>query len=390
MKKKFFFSRIYAVILPMALLSACSKNADPEASLASEGSKSAKIVALGSNATEIAATPSLVFQSGFEPGSGNTNYPQIAANPTGQGEDILGNTLGLTSSDWTYHLELKTPVKYKLFRINYEGGTYTDRQAQIITNPVKNVNSNNSNTVLRYRLTNATIPEGNYMKGRVAAELFSQSLAPGATTADKAVASNVTEYYQKVKFYLPTDFDLLQSSTFPLPYTGDWLLLWEFRNHIPTTTGKDSRVAIYVTRANNTSTTKFHFIMTCDEMGVGGPPVNIWKDENFNYTINSGRWLEAEIYLKQGVGSAGRNYFAMRNVNANNTGTWYKLTDKYATNIHHNNTNPQGWNGWNPMKVYCSAPVLQPFQSAGKSFVMYWDDLEIQENKLPTPGAIAP
>ncbi|TCC88712.1 hypothetical protein EZ428_18930 [Pedobacter frigiditerrae] len=333
-----------------------------------------------------------MFRSGFEPGTGNTiDYPRMTGGShTGLGEDIQGFTTNFSYSKWVNDLETLQPSKYKLFRMNYEGGTYTDRRAEIIANPVKNVNSNNSNTVLRFRLTNATIPEGSYMKGRVAAELFSQSLAPGATTADKAVASNVTEYYQKVKFYLPTDFNLLQSSTFPVPYSGDWLLLWEFRNHIPTTTGKDSRVAIYVTRANNASTTKFHFIMTCDEMGVGGPPVNIWKDENFNYTINSGRWLEAEIYLKQGVGSAGRNYFAMRNVNANDTGTWYKLTDKYATNIHHNNTNPQGWNGWNPMKVYCSAPVLTPFQNAGKSFVMYWDDLEIRENQLPTPGAIAP
>ncbi|MFC4213569.1 hypothetical protein ACFOWA_20430 [Pedobacter lithocola] len=333
-----------------------------------------------------------IFQSGFEPGStANTNYPQIVANPTAQGEDIKGNTTGLMNSDWIYDLETKTPVKYKLFRMNYEMGTYTDRRAEIIPNSVKDVGSNNSDNILSFRLTNAVIPAGYTNKGRVAAELFSQSLAPGATTADLAVSSNIREYYQKVKFYLPNDFNLLQASTFPVPNAGDWLLLWEFRDHVPTTTGKDSRITIDITRPNNLSTTKFNFVVSCDEMGVNGAqPLNIWSVQNTNYKIPTGKWLEAEIYIKEGDAGTGRTYFAVREVNATNTGVWNKLCDKYATNIHRNNTSPTGYNGFNPMKLYCSEAVVKPFQVAGKSLQVYWDDLEMYENKLPSVGAITP
>ncbi|TCC88703.1 hypothetical protein EZ428_18880 [Pedobacter frigiditerrae] len=333
----------------------------------------------------------LVFQSGFEPGMiTNTNYPQIVSNPTAQGEDIKGTTINLANSNWIDNLETSSPVKYKMFRLNYEMGNYADRRAEIIPNPVSDVNSNSSANVLSFRLTNAVIPEGSVMKGRVAAEMFSQSLAPNATTSDKAVSSDIREYYQKVKFYLPTDFNLLQASSFPIPGAGDWLLLWEFRNHVPTTTGKDSRICVYITRPNNLSTTKFNFIMTCDEMGVNSAPVNIWKVENLNYKVTAGKWLEAEIYLKEGDINSGRSYFAVRDVNATNTGVWNKLCDKYATNVHRLNTNPTGFNGFNPMKLYCSAAAVKPFQDAGKSLMIYWDDLEIHENRLPTAGAITP
>jgi hypothetical protein len=380
MKRILFSKKTYAMLLSVILLCACTKNATPDA-------QSEKTTLNAENVNQplaSLATDNLVFQSGFEPGS--SNIPRVAPLGT-QTEDIVGNTTGLANSDWQYHLETKTPIKFHQFRLNYEGGTYTDRRAEIIPNPVKDVNSNNSNTVLKFRLTNAVIWDTYTYKGRVVAEEFSQNLAPGATPADQAVGSTVKEYYQKVKFYLPTDFDLLQSSTFPS--SGDWLLFWEFRDQVPTTTGKDSRITIDVTRPNTNSNTKFNFVVTCQEMNDLGH--SLWTVSNTNYQIVAGKWLEAEIYIKEGGPGVGRTYFAVRDVNAANTGQWYTLCDQYGvTNINHLNTSPQGFNGFTPMKLYCSASVLKPFQNVGKSFVMYWDDLEMHENRLPSPGAITP
>ena len=126
---------------------------------------------------------------------------------------------------------------------------------------------------MRFRLTNAVILGSCTYKGRVAAELFSQSLTPGATSAAQSIPSNIKEYYQKVKFYLPTDFNLLQATTFQKPCAGNWLLLWEFRDHVPTTTGKDARITIDVTRPDNLSTTKFNFVVSFQEMDKLNPAI---------------------------------------------------------------------------------------------------------------------
>ena len=152
-------------------------------------------------------------------------------------------------------------------------GIYADCQAEIVLNPFKYINSNNSENVLSFRLTNAVIWDSCTYKGRVAAELFSQSLTPGATSADQSIPSNIKEYYQKVKFYFPTDFNLLQATTFPKPCAGNWLLLWEFRDHVPTTTGKDARITIDVTRLDNLSTTKFNFVVSFQEMDKLNPAI---------------------------------------------------------------------------------------------------------------------
>ena len=185
---------------------------------------------------------------------------------------------------------------------------------------------------------------------------------------------------------MPTDFDLLQATNFP--QNGDWLLFWEFRDHVPTATNQDARITIDVTRPNTSSSTKFNFVVTCQEMDHLN--TSIWTVSSTNYPIVAGKWMEAEIYIKEGTASTGWTYFAVREVTPNDTGTWYKLCDKRDRNIHSLNTSPQGYNGFCPMKLYCSASVLKPFQDVGKSFVMYWDDLIMYQNRQPSPGAITP
>ena len=51
----------------------------------------------------------------------------------------------------------------------------------------------------------------------------------------------------------------------------------------------------------------------------------------------------------------------------------------------HNTTDPvpNGFTGYNPMKLYTSKEVVAFMKSQGKTLQLYWDDFKLWKNKRP-------
>lgn len=383
MKKKHFTS-ITIIAVYAAFFAACSKDNSEEIDPVSGEQKSTNI----NQETVAPANGSLVFQSRFEIGKDPANpsnpnpNPTRIINPESQQPLIIGNEgYGTSSTDWEYNLEKKTPNKWNKFQLNYEQGSENQRFAKIIEDPSKPNNRvmhfqiNSANVFIPFPQSGSQYPDGQH-KGRVSSEIFS----------NPTVASGVSEYYQKIKVYIPNDFSALKASN--RPAASDWLLLHEFRDGIPLPNGtsdqkKEFRVMVNLDKQSNVNNqnTDLYFKVIGEQSLNGWKPV--WEKLDTTFPVPLGSWIETEIYIKEGKGTAGRVYFAARVVNAKNDAPWKVLCDVNKPTVHTDNENPSGYTSWCPMKLYCSKEIVEVFNNASKKLYVYWDDLEIYEGRKP-------
>jgi hypothetical protein len=322
----------------------------------------------------------LLFKSGFETGgSSNTNPTRVVKRFDANGNEIINQPdvvgsegSGSGPTDWVYDLEQKIPSKLRFAFINYERGTPAQRFADIIDDPTKP-----GNKVMRYQINepNVTLYNTNgsvkQVKARIQQEINAALTAP----------TKFTKYYQRIKFYLPAyNWNTTIPSIYPSVAGGNWLSLGEFRNKLPNSTGDEIafRIVLYVTKKTMNSPGGGLYFQA---HGDDGPNwTNRWNNMNTSYVIPFGKWIETELFLQEGKGTAGRFYFAVK---AEGEANWTTIFDIYSQTVHSTNSTPSGFTNFSPMKAYCSDKTLNVFKNAGKSLTVLWDDLEIWENRIP-------
>lgn len=387
MKKKYYLSTSFLILVPFFIIG-CSNENEKNESNETDKIEIEKIENIQGLVEKIEGN--LVFQSRFEIGKDPADQSKVNPNPTRianpdlQQPSIIGNEgFGTVSTDWEFNLEQKTPDKWNKFQLNYEQGTNNQRFAAIIDDPTKSNNRvmqfqiNEANVFIPFPNSGPQYPDGQY-KGRVSSEIFS---SPSKT-------SNVKEYYQKIKIYIPKDFAALKASN--RPAASDWLLLNEFRGGIPESNPKatsdqkkEFRVMVNLdkqTNSNNQNTDLYFKVI--GEESINGWQ-HVWEKLDNTFPVPLGSWVETLIYIKEGKGTDGRVYFAVRPVNAQNNAPWSVLCDVNKSTVNSTNTTPSGYTSWCPMKLYCSKEIVDVFNSASKKLYVYWDDLEIYEGRKP-------
>ena len=83
--------------------------------------------------------------------------------------------------------------------------------------------------------------------------------------------------------------------------------------------------------------------------------------------------------MKEGNKETGRFYMAI----TPDGGSKQVVFD--VTNFTHNTQDPapDGFTGYNPMKLYTSKEVVAFMKSNGKTLQIYWDDFKLWKNKRP-------
>ena len=144
----------------------------------------------------LAQTPELIFHSGFE---SNTQ----TSNENDQDVDIIGIDESVVApNDWVNDLDEHPDIGY--FKIQYQGGNTTQRQAEIIVDP-----TDASNRVLHYWIKEPNTSSA----GRIQANIYNNN-------------NNITNLYFKTRLYLSHDFNIIKEAGF----RTRWMTLMEFWN----------------------------------------------------------------------------------------------------------------------------------------------------------------
>jgi len=282
-----------------------------------------------------AQTSELIFHSGFEPTTTET---------TG-GNDITGIDNSVSPpNNWVNDLENHPNIGS--FSIFYEGGDDTMRFAKIVQDP-----TDPTNKILHYWLK---YPNVSGTKGRVQAELYGNN--------------NLTEMSQKVRIYLPNDWNIIKNA---VGGTVEWMVIMTLWNNAGwTTEGNPFKISLGIHKREPLSG-DLNFNLTGDIKTTYWQ--HIWEESDSSYSIPVGQWLTLETYFKEGNASNGRFVLAV----TPDGGTRQVIFDVTNFTHHPSDTSPDGMGHYNPMKLYTSDIVIDYVRNNGGVLQLYWDDFEI-------------
>jgi len=285
-----------------------------------------------------AQKPELIFHSGFEPNVKDTT--------DGVASDIYGIDKSVSPpNDWI--LDLEGHPNIGTFDIQYQGGNDTMRFAKIIQDP-----GNANNKILQYWLK---YPNVGGVKGRIQSNLYSNS--------------NLFEISQKVRLYLPSDWNIIKNSN----VTIEWLTIMEFWNNLPF---QDSihpfRITLGIHKKDSLSK-KLTFNLKAQIMPNPPPWPIIWEESDTSFSVPVEQWMTLELYFKEG-GSANGRFIMAVTPDGGPREVIFNVTDY----THHpNDSSPDGLVRYNPMKLYTSDGVIDYVRNNGGILQVYWDDFEL-------------
>lgn len=292
----------------------------------------------------------LVFQTGFE------GTCQVVSSRGGSDKITGVDTTLAECSDWEKDIEQKAcagPVY-----INYTGGDPSKRFAKIIPEP-----GNPDNKVLWYWLDDTYLASENTVKGRVQVDLY-------------RIRGGWREFYQSVRVFLHPDFNVLKD----FPQRIRWLTISEFWNNEWWV--KDEPYGFRITLGIGKSVAgpgELEFILDAQDAGMK----QVWKADAPRVRVPVGQWFTMEYYVKEGDKGHGRFWMAIT-PESKPRQVVFDVTN-YTHNTH--DPAPNGFTGYNPMKLYTSKELVAFMRSQGKTLQIYWDDLKIWTGKTPTPDA---
>ncbi|PWL27354.1 MAG: hypothetical protein DCO96_11460 [Fluviicola sp. XM-24bin1] len=105
----------------------------------------------------------------------------------------------------------------------------------------------------------------------------------------------------------------------------------------------------------------------------------VWGETATNFPLVFGKWMEVEMYIKEGDENNGRFYMAVTPEN----GSKIVLFDITNTTQHPKEKCPDGFTHFEPMKMCTSGDNINHMRNAGKELSLYWDDWKLYLNKTP-------
>jgi len=294
----------------------------------------------------IIATPTLIFNSGFEPGA--IGLP-VDAHQVIQGKDLSYSS----KNDWL--ADLDEHPKIGGFTIQYQGGDASERYALIADDP-----TNSSNKVLKFWLDTPNVIENNVKtKARIQANIYDNN--------------NIVEMSHSSKVYLHHDFNILKDAG---PTIG-WLTLYEYWNN--PFWGDDPfpfRITVNINKTEEGPVDALYFQVHA-QTKEGAIFVNQWEEVNTTIPVPIGEWYTTEISFKEGDKNNGRFKMTI----TKEGGTEMVVFDITNFTHHPQDPKPDGLSHFNPLKLYTSAALIDSVKAAGKTLQIYWDDFELKVNE---------
>jgi len=291
--------------------------------------------------------PRLLFQSGFE---GETNVVSY----TNGNHKLIGGDKNLKYSDWSTDVEKRASAKN--VNINYTGGDSTKRFAKIIPEP-----GNPKNKVFQFWLNESYLASENQEKARVQVDFY-------------GIDGGYKEFYQSVRVFLTEDFEVVKN----YPRSIGWLTISEFWNNEWWVKGEPYGFMITLGIGKESAESKeLHFILEAENAGQK----LVWRADHkeSNVAVPIGKWFTMDYYFKEGNQETGRIYLAI----TPEGGQRQVVYDIHNFTHMTNDPAPNGFTGYNPMKLYTSKELVSYVKSQGKTLQIYWDDFKLWTNKRP-------
>lgn len=243
------------------------------------------------------------------------------------------------------------------FHISYEDGERDQRYAEICADP-----TDSENNVLKFKIIEPHIREGDHKKGRVQANLNSNQC--------------VKEFYQTVRLYLHPDMEYLKQWDEKV----NWLSFFEFWNNANFAGERNPfRVSVSLFKTKKGPVNDMYFAVVGDrDIRLGGWDP-IWVEINEDFSVPFGVWMEIEMYILEGDENSGRFYMAVtpdggeKNVLFNVTNYTQHPREKF----------PDGYTHINALKFYTSDKLIEFMSDNNKNLEIYWDDWTFYRNKTP-------
>lgn len=290
------------------------------------------------NRSAIWSAGTLVFQTGF----GGTTA--IATQPNGT-ERMSGRDDAVTHSD--FGADLATVGSGQPL-INYTGGTVKQRQATIATDP-----NDPANRTLHFVLREPYAASEGERKARVQLELY--GLTPG-----------FREFRQSVRVYLGAGFKQVEV----YPGAVNWLTLAEYWNNEWWDPAEKHgfRITVGIGKADSKTQPLNLFVAAEDQGQIG-----VWKVSKPDATVPIGQWFTLETYYREGDRDTGRFALAI----TPDGGARRVLYDGRGFTQNTHDPAPNGVTGFNPMKLYTSAALVDFVRSKGAALEVDYDDYKL-------------
>lgn len=290
----------------------------------------------------------MIFQTSFN--NTTLSYNSKRSKDSFSGTDTAFNT----NNDWLL-LQENPSVGY--CEISYEDGEKSQRYAEICNDP-----TGGDNQVLKFKIIEPHIREGNHKKGRVQVNLNENQC--------------IKEFYQTVRLYLHPDMAFLKE----WEERVHWLSIFEFWNNANFAGERNPfRVSVSLFKIDEGPVDNMYFAVVGDRDILLGGWDAIWAEINENVPIQFGVWMTIELYLKEGDENYGRFYMSVQPDGEEKT----ILFDITNYTQHPRENYPDGYTHINPLKLYTSDKLIEYMSANGKNLEIYWDDWTFWRNKNP-------
>ncbi len=289
----------------------------------------------------IAQSPQLIFRSGFEPGSQVVNQSSSDC-------DIIGLDSSVASpNDWVNDLENHPNIGD--FKIQYQGGSSSERLAEILTDP-----TDSTNKVLKYWTTHGAISGSSRDYTRIQGNVYGNN--------------GLTNVFHKFRMYLPHDWDPIKYT-----YTRDleWMTITEYWNNANwTSEGDEFRITVNIQKLSTGPDSLYLQVHGDDRSGSWN---TYWDTVNTTFFIPTGKWITVTSHFIEGDAANGRIIIKMQPDGEPET-----VVHDIRNFTHGPNDNsPDGLSHFNPLKLYTSEWPIDHIRNNGGVMNILWDDLEI-------------
>lgn len=287
----------------------------------------------------------LLFQTGFE--------GTVLTKGAYKNDYISGTDLNFMSNNsWSHFM---AHPKIGFVEIGYEDGDDHQRKATIVDDP-----DHAGNRVLKYQIFEPHIQEGSIFKGRIQLSVHNNNC--------------IKEIFQTIKLKLHPDMVQFQERADRLY----WFTLFEFWNNGAWTKEKyPFRVSINLFKEEGAGK-NINFRVKSDYF-QNLKWKEVWGETASSFPVTFGKWLNIELYIKEGEGTQGRLYMAVTPEN----GTKEILFDISNTTQHPKEKCADGFTHFELMKMYLGEEDINYMKEQKKNLVVYWDDWKLYLNKVP-------
>ena len=241
-------------------------------------------------------------------------------------------------------------------QISYEDGEDSERLASII--------NEGGNSYMKFQIMEPHIQEGSIDKGRVQLNLYNNQC--------------IKEIYQTVRLKLHPDLAYLKD----WEERVSWFSLFEFWNNADWTKEKyPFRVTVNLFKDDKGPVDDMRFHVKGDyKKNCKICKWNIdWEQENTNFSVPFGEWMEIEIHLKEGDENSGKFYMAV----TPEGGTKEVIFDLTKRTQHYKEKCPDGFTHFQPLKLYMGDKTIDYMNEGGKEISVFLDDWDFWVNKAP-------